>query len=76
MGGTIADKGGHNILEPALFGKPIIAGPHLENFRDIAEHFEKHNALIRIDVHQSSWPARSHAPLTTRRLGARALADR
>ena len=48
MGGTLAEKGGHNILEPALFGKPVIAGPHLENFRDIEAHFEKHNALLRI----------------------------
>ena len=50
MGGTIAQKGGHNILEPALFGKPVIAGPHLENFRDIEAHFEKRNALIRIQT--------------------------
>ena len=48
MGGTLAEKGGHNILEPALFGKPVIAGPHLENFRDIEAHFEKHKALLRI----------------------------
>lgn len=48
MGGTIADKGGHNILEPALFGKPIVAGPHLENFRDVEAHFAQQNALIRI----------------------------
>jgi len=48
MGGTLAQKGGHNILEPALFGKPVIAGPHLENFRDIETHFERHQAFIRI----------------------------
>ena len=48
MGGTLAGKGGHNILEPALFGKPVIAGPHLENFRDIERHFGRHNALLRI----------------------------
>src|SRR5262249_9495969 len=48
MGGTIAEKGGHNVLEPAMYGKPVIAGPHLENFRDIEEHFEKHQALLRI----------------------------
>ena len=48
MGGTIAEKGGHNILEPALFGKPVIAGPHLENFRDIEDHFTRHNAVLRI----------------------------
>ncbi len=48
MGGTLADRGGHNILEPALFGKPVVAGPHLENFREIAEHFERRRAIRRI----------------------------
>ena len=48
MGGTLADRGGHNILEPAIFGKPVVAGPHLENFREIAEHFERRQAIRRI----------------------------
>lgn len=48
MGGTLAAKGGHNILEPAAFGKPIVAGPHLENFADIESAFESAHALIRI----------------------------
>ncbi len=48
MGGTLADCGGHNILEPAIFGRPIVAGPHLENFREIAEHFERRQAFRRI----------------------------
>jgi 3-deoxy-D-manno-octulosonic-acid transferase len=48
MGGTLADRGGHNILEPAAFGKPVIAGPHLENFREIADHFERQKAILRI----------------------------
>jgi 3-deoxy-D-manno-octulosonic-acid transferase len=48
MGGTLAPRGGHNILEPAMFGKPIIVGPHMENFRDIADAFRSAGAMIEI----------------------------
>ena len=49
MGGTLAPRGGHNILEPAMFGKPIIVGPHMENFREIADAFRSAGAIVEID---------------------------
>ncbi|MHC1759694.1 MAG: 3-deoxy-D-manno-octulosonic acid transferase [Negativicutes bacterium] len=34
VGGSLVPHGGHNILEPAAHGKPIVVGPHMFNFKD------------------------------------------
>jgi 3-deoxy-D-manno-octulosonic-acid transferase len=36
VGGSLAPLGGHNMLEPALRGKPVLFGPHTSNFREVA----------------------------------------
>lgn len=36
VGGSLVPVGGHNVLEPALRGKPVLFGPHMENFREPA----------------------------------------
>jgi 3-deoxy-D-manno-octulosonic-acid transferase len=48
VGGSLADHGGHNILEPAIFGKPIVFGPHMHNFREIADAFVTNDAAIQV----------------------------
>jgi 3-deoxy-D-manno-octulosonic-acid transferase len=37
VGGSLVDAGGHNLLEPARFRKPVLFGPHMANFAAIAE---------------------------------------
>ncbi len=48
VGGSLEDHGGHNILEPAIFGKPIVFGPHMQNFREIADAFLSNDAAIQV----------------------------
>jgi len=48
MGGSLVKRGGHNVIEPATLAKPIIFGPHMFNFRDIAELFLKNDAAVQV----------------------------
>jgi 3-deoxy-D-manno-octulosonic-acid transferase len=45
VGGSLVPAGGHNPLEPAQFGVPIVMGPHYANFRAITEDLIAHNAI-------------------------------
>lgn len=45
VGGSLVPRGGHNILEPALYGVPIVIGNHYENFRDVVNFFLSRNAV-------------------------------
>jgi 3-deoxy-D-manno-octulosonic-acid transferase len=48
VGGSLVPTGGHNILEPAVVGKPVIVGPHMENFQEIADQFRSEQALVEV----------------------------
>jgi 3-deoxy-D-manno-octulosonic-acid transferase len=48
VGGSLVDAGGHNILEPAVFGKPIVFGPHMHNFAEIARTFLDNGAAVQV----------------------------
>jgi 3-deoxy-D-manno-octulosonic-acid transferase len=48
VGGSIVDHGGHNILEPAVFGKAIVFGPYMQNFAEIARAFVENDAAVQI----------------------------
>jgi 3-deoxy-D-manno-octulosonic-acid transferase len=48
MGGSLVSRGGHNVLEPAMYRKPIVFGPHMENFRDMARLFLESRAAVQI----------------------------
>ncbi len=50
MGGTLARRGGHNLLEPAFFGKPVIVGPNNQNFAEIHREFAEAQALVGIQT--------------------------
>ena len=45
VGGSLVPRGGHNILEPAQHGVPILVGKHTENFRDVVESFQSRDAV-------------------------------
>ncbi len=50
VGGSLVPIGGHNMLEPAALGLPILVGPHLHNFSYVSELLLAENALIIVNT--------------------------
>lgn len=48
VGGSLVKTGGHNILEPAAHGKPIIVGPHMFNFKEIFNLLHSRHACEQV----------------------------
>lgn len=48
VGGSLVSTGGHNILEPAVYGRPVVFGPSMTNFAEIAEMFLANGAAVQV----------------------------
>ena len=77
VGGSLVDSGGHNILEPAVHGKPIVFGPSMHNFKEIADSFIAHGAAVQVNsprALEDTLVALLTDPVRRARLGAAARA--
>ncbi len=77
VGGSLVATGGHNVLEPAVFGKPIVFGPHMENFAEIADAFVTNGAGVQLAGEQQldeTFLSLMSDPVRRARLGAAARA--
>jgi len=74
VGGSLVSRGGHNPLEPAQFGVPVVMGPHFENFRTVV-HAMKSAGALRIVADNEGLEA-AFRELLTGREAAQAMGER
>jgi 3-deoxy-D-manno-octulosonic-acid transferase len=74
VGGSLIERGGHNPLEPAQFGVPVVMGPSYENFREIVGKMIAEDG-IRIVQDKDELEAALIGQLTNRE-EARAMGER
>jgi len=75
IGGSLIPHGGQNIIEPARLARPVITGPHLENFAEAATLLRARNALVEVTDAASLAAAARHwlqNPQTAQSAGAAA----
>ncbi|GAB4252288.1 MAG: 3-deoxy-D-manno-octulosonic acid transferase [Acidobacteriota bacterium] len=85
IGGSLVPEGGQNVIEPAAYGKPVLFGPHMENFREVAAAFVDEYAAIQVadaaeleerlrtlfaDAHARRWLGRNARQVIRRNQGA------
>jgi 3-deoxy-D-manno-octulosonic-acid transferase len=77
VGGTIVPVGGHNVLEPALFGKPAAFGPFTANVAPAANALLEDGAAILVHSAaelRAAWDALLRGPQLAEEMGARGRA--
>lgn len=80
VGGSLVESGGHNILEPAAFGKIPVFGPSMENFAEISSRFVAAKAAIQVESPEDAgvaWIELLREPERMRQMGqtAKRLVD-
>jgi len=72
VGGSLVESGGHNILEPAAFGKVPVFGPSMENFAEMSRRFVAAEAAIQVQSPEDAgvtWIELLRAPERMERMG-------
>jgi len=75
VGGSLVPSGGHNLLEPAIYGQPVIFGPHMHNFRSLADDMRRAGGGIEVnsaDDLAETWSRMLADDRQRREIGARA----
>ena len=75
VGGSLVQGGGHNVLEPAIHGQPVLFGPHMENFAALASKFIAANAarVVRdADDLTAAWCQLLESPALRKKMGRNA----
>jgi 3-deoxy-D-manno-octulosonic-acid transferase len=49
IGGSLVPCGGHNPLEPAMFEKPVLFGPHMEDFAEVADLLTARKGAVQVE---------------------------
>ena len=91
VGGSLVPRGGHNLLEPALWSMPVLSGPHLFNFQEIADlmleagalqicpgELDLENAIVKLldkPVYRQEWGERAFAVVEQNRGSLQRLLD-
>ncbi len=76
VGDSLAPIGGHNILEPVMFAKPLFFGPHLHHFPELADLLRNADGAIQVDNELDLYTQMAHLlanPAEAAAMGQRAL---
>lgn len=49
VGGSLVDKGGHNLFEPVVYGKPVLFGPYIQDFEESAHLLQERRIGIMVN---------------------------